>query len=85
MEKIKPVLIDEEFNSEINIQIELVTKLEKADLQVKSDQLLDDLNSLYNSINKLSKNEIFLLNFKTNQVNRLLELYIFSIPNFNTF
>ena len=69
MEKINPVLIDEEFNKEINTQIELVTKLEKENLHVKSDQLSDDLNSLYNSLYKLSKNEIFLLNFKNNQVN----------------
>ena len=45
MEKTNPVLIDEEFNKEINTQIELVTKLEKVNLHVKNDQLLDDLYS----------------------------------------
>ena len=56
---------DEEYRIEISNQLEYINKLESC-LDNSSQH---DLNDMFNSLAKLSKNEIFLLYFKTNQVN----------------
>ena len=57
--------IDEEYRIEISNQLEYITKLESS-----LDNLYrHDLNDMFDSLAKLSKNEIFLFYFKTNQVN----------------
>lgn len=69
----KSVCIQEEFNQKINLSIDLITKLETAcpsptQEQTEIDQNKQDLNDLLDSSNVLLKNELFMLNFKTNQV-----------------
>lgn len=68
--------IQEEFYKEINFQVDLANRLDKVELYIGladgcNETFLafrNGLNNLYNSICKLMDNEIFLLNFKTNQV-----------------
>ena len=68
--------IQEEFYKEISLQVDLATKLDKVELYIgladgSTETFLtfrNGLNNLYNSICKLMGDEIFLLNFKTNQV-----------------
>ena len=73
----KSVCIQEEFNQKINLCIDLITKLETAcpsatQEQTEIDQNKQGLNDLLNFSNVLLKNDLFMLNFKTNQV--LIEL-----------
>ena len=68
--------IQEEFYKEISLQVDLANKLDKVELYIGlTDECIETfltfkngLNNLYNSICKLMDNEIFLLNFMTNQV-----------------
>jgi hypothetical protein len=80
------VFYDEEFHKEINYQLELASNLTLANLVETSlphnETDNENLLILCQSLIKLSKNEIFLHYFKTNQVNRARNIKIFVFLNF---
>ena len=63
------ICIEKDFHNEINCQIELVSKLNQLYLPL-NDQNKENLTNLYQSMTRLIKNEVFLHNFKTNQVKK---------------
>ena len=66
--------IDKEYCKEINHQLELVSKLNLSNLDdtLSAETNQTNLIKLEQSLAKLRENEIFMLNFKTNQVNMSL-------------
>ena len=68
------ICVEKEFHDEINYQIELVSKLNCLNnIFLPFNQTnKENLTNLYQSMTKLIKNEIFLHNFKTNQVEKIL-------------
>ena len=66
--------IDKEYCKEVNHQLELVSKLNLSNLDdtLSAETNQTNLIKLEQSLAKLRENEIFMLNFKTNQVNMSL-------------
>ena len=62
--------IDEEFRKEIDYQLELVSKLNAANLADinKNENNQADLFNLEQSLFKMTQNEIFVESFKSNEV-----------------
>ena len=67
---------DEEFRREIDYQLELVSKINAANSQNIAQNSQPDLFNLEQSLIKMTKNEIFLENFRSNEV-ALILIYLF--------
>ena len=73
--------IDEEFRKEIDYQLELVSKLNAANLADinNNENNQADLSNLEQSLFKMTQNEIFVESFKSNEV---ALIYLFKYLNF---